>query len=425
MTILTPLEYLEERLNNPWLLNYSAEKFFNSTQNYFKQFKENNHTIIISTSNNFEFLAQFIAAASINCQVFLVNPIWTESEQPEIFNNNSFSSIMIPTGGSSGKVKFAQHTWQTLKDSVEGFSTYFDSPKVNAVCLLPLYHVSGLMQAIRSLITGGKLLIYDYHQLKKQPPQTVNYADYFISLVPTQLKFLLAYYPHWLKQFKTVLLGGAPAWNGLLETARKAEINLALTYGMTETASQIVTLKPTDFLQGNISLGKPLPHAKVTIENERGEKLPPEQIGTIVVESRSLFLGYYSGDTSQISSFKTDDLGYFDQAGYLYIVGRKSQKIITGGEKVYPAEVEEILLNTGLIKDVAVIGYPDNYWGEVVTAIYVTQKEVNLEEIKAAIIPVLTYYKRPKKWLEVEEIPRNQQGKVIKTQLEEMIKTNL
>ena len=438
--MLTPLECLAARIDNPWLVDYSAKDFYKSTLNYHQQYKSHQE-VIISTPNKVDFLAQFIAATSLNLEVFLLDHAGQNYHISS--REQNYPSIMIPTGGSSGEVKFTQHTWQTLTASTEGFSAYFATPSINALCLLPLYHVSGLMQAIRTLITGGKLLICDYNQLKKELPQDRDYSDYFISLVPTQLKYILEHYPTWLRQFKTVLLGGAPAWNSLLEAARINKIPLSLTYGMTETASQIASLKPDDFLKGNNSSGQILPHAKVRIEDEEGKLLLSPEVGTIIIESTSLYLGYYPSITLsplitddlgyrptnplenlQLSrGFITDDLGYFDSNGYLYIVGRKSQKIITGGEKVYPTEVERVLLNTGLVEDVAVIGYPDDYWGEIVVAIYVTQQTVKPpDQLKAAIAPFLTPYKQPKKWLEVAQIPRTAQGKVSKPLLEEIVR---
>jgi O-succinylbenzoic acid--CoA ligase len=219
--------------------------------------------------------------------------------------------------------------------------------------------------------------------------------------------------PDWLSQFQTVLLGGAPAWQSLLETARKYRIKLAPTYGMTETASQIVTLKPERFLSGNHSSGQVLPHAKVTIYSDRNELLEPKQTGIITIEAESLFLGYYPEITRDRKSFQTDDLGYFDEKGDLHIVGRNSQKIITGGENVFPKEVEAAILATQLVKDVAVIGLSDCQWGQVVTAVYVPkQKSLSPKELKIAIADKIAKFKQPKYWIPVENIPRNQQGKV-------------
>lgn len=348
---------------------------------------------------------------------------------------NCQAKIMIPTGGTSGKIRFAIHTWSTLTASVNGFYRYFDAKPVNSFCILPLYHVSGLMQFIRSLITGGKIAVLPYKSLKTtiaenkfcdytQNLKFLEIQDFFISLVPTQLQFILEKNPSWLAKFKTVLLGGAPAWSTLFVTARQHKIRLAPTYGMTETASQIVTLKPDDFLAGNNSAGKILPHAKVGIRSDKGENLPANQTGKIAINAASLCLGYYPKFSQNCEYFLTDDLGFFDSEGYLNIVGRSSKKIITGGENVFPNEVEAAILATQLVTDVCVIGLLDKNWGQVVSAIYVPKnKQISEREIKAAIAEKLSKYKQPKKWISVTHLPRNSQGKINYQQVEKIALT--
>ena len=232
--------------------------------------------------------------------------------------------------------------------------------------------------------------------------------------MPTQLQFLLqSGAGEWLSKFHTVLLGGAPAWQEILDTARQYNIRLSPTYGMTETASQIVTLKPEDFLNGNNSSGQVLPHAQVNIFSDSGKLLANNQTGIIKIQSNSLCLGYYPETFSNSQYFQTDDLGFFDDNGYLNIVGRCSQKIITGGENVFPAEVEAAILATQLVKDVCVIGLPDQKWGQIVTAVYIPkQPDISLESIKTAIQNKLSKFKQPKDWFKVEKLPRNQQGKI-------------
>jgi O-succinylbenzoic acid--CoA ligase len=172
---------------------------------------------------------------------------------------------------------------------------------------------------------------------------------------------------------------------------------------MTETASQIVTLKPEDFLSGNNSNGRVLPHAAVEIDRPTG---------LITIKSKSLFQGYYP-DRSLLNSFTSDDIGYFDENYYLYIIGRNSQKIITGGENVFPVEVEIAVRDTGLVKDVAVAGVPDSRWGQAIVAYYVPlREEIASSAIVESVKNKIAGYKQPKYWIALEEIPRNLQGKI-------------
>ncbi|NEQ73300.1 MAG: 2-succinylbenzoate--CoA ligase [Okeania sp. SIO2C9] len=426
-----------------------------------KFYPESAPKIFISEAKPTEFITSFIAAVATGFQVFLCNPNWVKQEweqvlelvQPNIIfgntpdenflgsymekknvypqnsisikpihtNNNTKeffpkNLIMIPTGGSSGKVKFTIHTWETLIASVEGFQKYFQVQQINSFCVLPLYHVSGLMQFMRSFTTGGNLVILpSYKEIFDKKEWNINSDKFFISLVPTQLQKLIqnSETAKWLSNFQTVLLGGAPPWQELFDTARKYQIRLAPTYGMTETAAQIATLKPEDFLTGNNSNGQILPHAEIMIKSENGKILGKNKIGIINIKANSLALGYYPNLFNPSETFMTDDLGFLDNQGCLNIVGRRSQKIITGGENVFPAEVEAAILATGLVTDVCVIGLPDKYWGEIVTAVYITDDlEVSVEKFITAINGKLSKFKQPKYWVKVENLPRNYQGKI-------------
>ncbi|MBW4466651.1 MAG: 2-succinylbenzoate--CoA ligase [Pegethrix bostrychoides GSE-TBD4-15B] len=377
------------------------------------------------------FLAGWIAACELGCPLFLGNPSWAVSEWRQVCelacpdlvwgkslelpsSRNSSAAqpgwIMIPTGGSSGQIRFAVHTWETLMAAVSGFQAYFQIEKINTCCVLPLYHVSGLMQALRSFSTGGKLALLSMSQLEQFEPE-FEPEEYFLSLVPTQLQRLLPIAKR-LARFRAVFLGGAAAWPKLLAQARQAQIPLAPTYGMTETAAQIATLKPADFLQGKTGCGQLLPHADIQL-------VQPDTagIGSLTIRSNSLMLGYFPA-LERLDEFQTDDLGYFDVQNSLHIKGRSSQKIITGGENVFPTEVEAAIRATGLVSDVAVLGMPDQTWGETVVAVCVAEN-LAPARLKTALEPYLSSYKLPKRWLWIDQIPRNAQGKVNLTQLKQ------
>ncbi|HLP91376.1 MAG TPA: 2-succinylbenzoate--CoA ligase [Nostocaceae cyanobacterium] len=456
--MVKPLDYLQK--NSDWLICENSYQFYYIAQELYSKLTQsfppdNPPKIILAEREPVKFLASFIAACAANCPVFLCNPDWGKQEweqvlelvQPDLIlgiakpdyyqfpiSSSPFllpHSIMIPTGGSSGKIKFTIHTWETLMASVTGFKQYFNVKHINSFCILPLYHVSGLMQFIRSLTTNGKLIITTLKTLEIGENYNINPSDFFISLVPTQLQRCLQnpQITQWLSKFNTVLLGGAPAWDELLETARLNKTRLAPTYGMTETASQIATLKPDDFLQGKASSGQILPHAQVIINNENGEILNVNQIGNIQIKASSLALGYYPQIWKNQDYFSVDDLGYLDAAGYLNIIGRNSDKIITGGENVYPAEIEAAIRKTQLVNDVCVIGIPDQYWGQAVTAIYIPQNSsISDLEIQAQLKNQLTKYKIPKYWLSLPTLPRNHQGKINRQVLQniaqEFLKTN-
>ncbi|MDB9307735.1 2-succinylbenzoate--CoA ligase [Aphanizomenon sp. CS-733/32] len=441
---------MEELLNNlqnhDWLIcDHSQELPKIATELYLKLTQLSNPKIIIAEKSPVRFLGSLIAACAAKCPVFLCNPDWSPDEWEQVFNliqpdivlgiDYHFSkspipnyqsptphSIMIPTGGSSGKIKFAIHTWQTLTASVQGFTEYFQINAVNSFCILPLYHVSGLMQFMRSFTTGGKLVITTSKTLENWQLPNINPHDFFISLVPTQLQKIYQNpaLTQWLSQFSTVLLGGAPPWEELLEKARFHQIRLAPTYGMTETASQIATLKPDEFLQGKFNSGKVLPHAKIIIDN------PP---GNLNIQTQSLALGYYPQIWENRNNFIVDDLGFLDSQEYLHIIGRNSDKIITGGENVYPIEIEAAIRKTQMVTDVCVIGVPDKHWGQALTAMYIpNHQNISHLQIQTQLKNQLSKFKIPKHWISLPNLPRNTQGKINRQQLqkiaEDILKTN-
>ncbi len=390
---------------------------------------------------------------------------WLEKKRSPDGSLVENSRICIATGGSSGRLRFAQHSWRTLEASVKGLLRSELTPEpgsIHSFCVLPLYHVSGLMQFVRSLTSGGYCAIASSQSLKlsftsmtdslprsikgaqKIQQTNIGLDSFWISLVPTQLQRLLQdpAKTQWLQQFQMVLLGGAPAWPSLLKAAKAANIALAPTYGMTETASQIVTLAPGAFGAGKSGCGRVLPHASVTVCDDQGQVLPTGVVGQIRVRSRALAAGYWyvsAGDRAcpEPTRFEplpedaagpylaTDDLGWLDAEGYLHLVGRSSDKIITGGENVFPAEVEAAIRATGLVADVAVMGVADAEWGERLVAVYVpagSNANIPLQQaLQLALQTQLSPPKRPKTWLAVTALPRNAQGKLNRLALRALI----
>ncbi|NDJ16106.1 2-succinylbenzoate--CoA ligase [Myxacorys almedinensis] len=429
----TPLTLLEQRAQEPWLIHDDAKALlYLAKQRYQDLLRYSTPTIFLAESNPLQFLAGFIAACSVPSRVFLCNPQWGETEWQQVFrlarptliwsdraigdrtdgteianersDECSTALIMIATGGTSGTLRFAMHTWETLSASVQGFRDYFECDDVHSFCVLPLHHVSGLMQFMRSLLSGGRLILCPWKSLEANAHLGVK--DFFISLVPTQLQRLLPHSSAWLSQFRAILLGGAPAWDDLLEEARSRHLPLAPTYGMTETASQIATLKPEDFLNGQRGCGRVLPHAHITSLNHK-----------ISIQAKSLMLGYYP-TLNQSVNYEPDDLGYIDHQGFLHILGRESSKIITGGENAFPPEIESAIRSTGLVREVAVLGISDRAWGQTIAAVYVPQPGVSSDRIQQALVGKLVGYKHPKHWIAVEHLPHNAQGKLSRVQLQ-------
>lgn len=311
--------------------------------------------------------------------------------------------LMIPSGGTSGALKFARHDERTLGAAVEGFCTHFGLGRVNAVDVLPAHHVSGLMARVRCATTGGAHVAWEWKRLETgETPALRGGSDWVISLVPTQLQRLLAS-PEamaWLRGFKIVFVGGGPVWPELADAAARAELRVSLSYGMTETAAMVAALRPEEFLNGARSSGRALPHARLTVT----------AAGTVGVEGESVFRGYFP-EWRAGRVFETEDLAHCDAQGHWHILGRRDALIITGGEKVNPAEVEAALRATGEFADVAVVGLPDAEWGERVVACYPAGGAVPDLTRVAAGLGALAGRQRPKSYVALADWPRNALGK--------------
>jgi O-succinylbenzoic acid--CoA ligase len=354
--------------------------------------------------------------AEARCEwVFLMDPAWPIAERDRARRLLATLAaarprvrqgwLGLPTGGTSGVVKFARHDEKTLAAAVAGFFGYFRLRRVNAVGVLPAHHVSGLMARVRCAATGGTYVDWQWKALEAGRWPEMRGGPWVISLVPTQLQRLLRSPAavRWLRRFAVVFVGGGPVWPELAEAAARACLNVSLSYGMTETAAMITAVRPREFLAGDRSAGHPLPHACVRIG--RG--------GAVRVSGKSLFRGYAGGKTRR-GDFVTGDVGSMDAKGRLRIIGRSDAVIITGGKKVHPARVEAALRATGKFADVAVIGLADREWGEIVVA---CQPAGRGRVKRLPSMPELPGYARPKLLLTVSPWPRNAQGKLDRVRL--------
>ncbi len=452
---------LQRRWGDPWLLgtkilsiwpiidNISHQLAVQPSNSWFNHQDSPMTALLVAEADPVKCLAATLAGWRAGFTVALANPRWGQREwqqvddllrpdrtqplcpgwdlyaaklPPTVTPKPSNPELLIATGGTGGQVKFARHTWETLMASVQGFQAHFQVDVVNAYCVLPLYHVSGLMQALRTLVSNGQLILQPYAELRQGQALPLSAAHPgFLSLVPTQLQELLnpgdAYLP-WLRQFQAILLGGAPPWPALLSQSRSLSLPLAPTYGMTETASQVATLHPADFLAGQTGSGRALPHATLHVLDDHNCPHPPNQPGRIAIATHTLFKGYLGGPTldsrppTPDSPFLTDDVGYLDDNGYLHLLGRHSTTLITGGEKVQPEELESLLLSTDLVQAACVVGMPDSRWGQAVCALVATEPRVSLAQLVDWLTPQVVPYKRPKYWIVLKALPQTAQGKV-------------
>ncbi|MEM7791051.1 MAG: AMP-binding protein, partial [Verrucomicrobiota bacterium] len=378
--------------------------------------------VLITEKDPIEFAAVFFAAAHLQIPVILANHRWGQREWDQLealvnpalvfgssplstlgrsdVSNPPPSSILIPTGGTTGGVKLAVHDWSTLRSACEGLVDFMGPGPMNFHCLLPLFHVSGLMQLLRSFHTGGHIAFSDFSELQSGRLSSFQFDDRCISLVPTQLQRLMK--SKWglkaLRSTRLVFMGGAPLPERLRQEARHLKIPIVASYGMTETAAMIAVQPLDEFFAQEPAAVYPLKHVQINILNECGELCAVEESGRIQIKSPSLFRGYHGSKLlrSQDDAHTTDDEGFIDVKGRLHILGRTDRLIITGGEKVDPREVEEALCRAREVESALVVAWPHPEWGQQVVALYTQRGALCEKELRSELKAQLANYKVPK-----------------------------
>jgi O-succinylbenzoic acid--CoA ligase len=284
---------------------------------------------------------------------------------------------------------------------------------------LPLYHVGGLAVVLRSCLYTTTVVLPPAHDAEAISRALDTQAVTLVSLVPTMLGRLLdqrADQPP-PPQLRLILLGGAAAAPDLLARAHAAGWPVATTYGLTEAASQVATMTPEDVRAKPGSVGKPLLMTRVRIVDQDGRDLPAGQYGEIVVSGPTVMRGYLDEPDSRAlraGELHTGDIGYLDDEGDLWLVQRRSDLIVSGGENIYPAEVEAALRAHPDVLDVCVVGAPSAEWGQQVAAAVVLRPGAALgaDELTRFARASLSGYKLPRLIRFVDALPQTASGKI-------------
>ncbi len=296
---------------------------------------------------------------------------------------------------------------------------------------MPFFHIGGLAILMRSVIYQISVVVQ-----QKFDPIAVNQAIReqhvtIISVVAVMLQRMLAtldvqnsVYPGTLR---CVLLGGGPAPRSLLEACAVKHIPVVQTYGMTEACSQAVTLAPADALRKLGSAGRPLPSVQLRVMHDEQEA-QADEAGEIYLKGPTITPGYADRVEATARAFHdgwlaTGDIGYLDEEGYLYVLDRRSDLIISGGENVYPAEIEAVLLSHPAVAEAGVCGQANAQWGQVPIAfVYLKDgSEVNTKDLLEYASTRLARYKQPHKMYIVEQLPRNSSGKLLRRELASLL----
>jgi long-chain acyl-CoA synthetase len=300
---------------------------------------------------------------------------------------------------------------------------------------MPVSHIGGTGWGVMGLYNGAKGVV----AREFDPNAVLDFIERDriskIFMVPAAMQIVLRN-PRAREvdysRVKYVLYGASPIPLDLLKEAMEVfGCGFVQMYGMTETSGTIVALPPEDHLaEGGPrmrSAGKALPGVELAILDEEGRRLPPHEVGEIAIRSAANMIGYWNLPEATARTIDTEgwlrsgDAGYLDEDGYLFIHDRVKDMIISGGENVYPAEVENAVYGHPDVAEVAVIGVPDAKWGEAVKAVVVRKPghEPTPEEIIAWARQRIAGFKAPKSVDFIDALPRNASGKILRRELRE------
>jgi o-succinylbenzoate---CoA ligase len=332
------------------------------------------------------------------------------------------TQLLMFTSGTSGEPKGVRLTVGNLVASATASAFRLGVGTDDRwLCCLPMYHMGGLAPVIRSALYGTPVVI----QRSFEPSETARVLESYdvtgVSLVPTMCNRLLEAGWRPAATLRFVLLGGAPASSELLEHCLEAGVPVHPTYGMTETASQIATATPAETRTHEGTSGQPLLFTDVTVVDDDGEPVSAGEPGEFVVSGPTVTPGYLEPERTDAAfderGLHTGDVGYADEDGRLWVLNRRSDRIVTGGENVDPGEVVAILRDHPAVDDAAVVGLEDPDWGERVGALVVPETadadgSLDPQSLLAHCDERLAGFKRPKTLATAESLPRTASGTV-------------
>jgi malonyl-CoA/methylmalonyl-CoA synthetase len=358
----------------------------------------------------------------------------SDQHTPAVCQAYDLAAILY-TSGTTGRSKGAMLTHSNLLSNAQVLKDYWGwQPNDVLIHALPIFHVHGLFVALHGALLNGSKMIWLSKFDPKVVLQKLPEATVFMG-VPTLYVRLLAepgLTKEAVRNMRLFVAGSAPL---LLETFRAWQERTGHTilerYGMSETT--MLTSNPYDAKDGDRrggTVGFPLPGVKLRVQDDEGKTLPVGEIGGIQVQGPNIFKGYWRMPEKTLeeftfdSHFKTGDVGKIDERGYVTIVGRSKDLIISGGYNVYPAEIEGYINDIPGVAESALIGVPHPDFGEVGVAVLILKPGASLtpEVVLKVLKAKLANFKIPKRCFVLQELPRNTMGKVQKNLLREQYK---
>lgn len=331
------------------------------------------------------------------------------------------------TSGTTGRSKAAALTAGNFRANARASAANIGGERTDAwLAVLPLFHIGGLVTVSRCAAYGCTLVLQPRFDAGEVNGSIDREGITHTSLVPTGLARVLA--ERGARRFpsslRAVLIGGGPVPGDLLARARELGAPVLQTYGLTEASSQVTTERPTD--ADGTTAGPPLPGLEVRIVDAQGVPVPADRVGELEVRGPTVMAGYDEDPVATREALrdgwlKTKDLGALDGRGRLRVFSRRTDLIVTGGENVYPAEVEAVLLSLPGVRDAAVGAIDDTQWGQVPGAAVVLEGPFDQDALERGCRARLAGFKVPRRFVRVGELPRNAGGKVDRAALRALL----
>jgi fatty-acyl-CoA synthase len=344
--------------------------------------------------------------------------------------------IIIYTGGTTGKPKGVVLTNGSIFwNSVNTILSWNLTIKDVTLTYLPMFHTGGLNAlSLPTLHCGGTVVIARDFDVEKTVQLLNQERCTIVLMVPTMYHMLIQSNSFQETEFPTMhsfLSGGAPCPHTIYQAFEEKGLPFKEGYGLTEAGPNNFYLDPSQSRIKRGSVGKPMYYNRIKLAAEDGSEVLPGEVGEILIQGGHVFDHYWNNPQATAEALcdgwlNTGDLGTKDQDGDYYIMGRKKDMIITGGENVYPLEIEHLISQHPAVKETAVFGLPDPKWGEVVTAAIVLQDGAVLTEkdLKEYCSRKLGRYKVPKKMIIVNELPKTPVGKIDKKEMKKVYASN-
>jgi fatty-acyl-CoA synthase len=344
--------------------------------------------------------------------------------------------LLCYTSGSTGAPKGVVLTQRAILWNAVNSTHMHDLTSADRVLTtLPMFHVGGMnIQTTPALHAGASVTLHAKFDAAAALEAIERERITLAVLVPAQLSALMAL-PRWrsadLSSLRVITTGSTIVSEAFVRKVSERGVPVIQVYGATETCPVAAYVRAGDALRKAGSAGVPALHCEVKVVGEDGAVLPPGRDGEILVRGPNVAAGYWNAPEETARAFaggwyRSGDLGHFDGEGHLYVVSRKTEMIISGGENIYPAEVESVLLECAAIEEACVVGRPDERWGEKVIAAVVVRAgcRVTRGEVMALFEGRLARYKHPKDVHFLERLPRTALGKVRKEDVRAVLQAN-